>query len=220
MKWIRSHWRTIADGIAVLAFFVIASIGAATIEGDKEIAAPTTVTTVTNERVAGTAKTRTKTTKDVTRTGNRPTTTKTTTVTRGPTPAKPAETKVTTEDGERSFVERVLGEGGLTILQFAIVVAAAFLAAAILQRVLVGEYGGFEFGSFKLSSVARTSATGLKELRDDLDKLTASLKEHAAESDSKLKGTEADLKADLAIAYKRIDLIDKRLDRLNSDGSP
>jgi hypothetical protein len=67
---------------------------------------------------------------------------------------KPVGKKTTTvEEGSRSFVERSLGKSGLIGLQGAIVVLAAFLGAALAQRVLIGDF------SVKVGNLLELSAT-------------------------------------------------------------
>jgi DNA-binding XRE family transcriptional regulator len=47
----------------------------------------------------------------------------------------------TTTEASSSFVERLLGKSGLLVMRFCLVAIAAFLAAAIVQRVILGRYG-------------------------------------------------------------------------------
>jgi DNA-binding XRE family transcriptional regulator len=49
-------------------------------------------------------------------------------------------TTVTRKDST-SFAERALGKGGLLLLRLALVTLTAFLAAAVVQRVVLGNYG-------------------------------------------------------------------------------
>jgi DNA-binding XRE family transcriptional regulator len=50
------------------------------------------------------------------------------------------ETTTTTE-ASSSFVERLLGKSGLLVMRLCLVAILAFLAAAIVQRVILGRYG-------------------------------------------------------------------------------
>jgi DNA-binding XRE family transcriptional regulator len=53
---------------------------------------------------------------------------------------KSAQRTTTTTGESRSFAEGLLGKGGLLVLRVALVVLTAFLAAAMLHRVLLGNY--------------------------------------------------------------------------------
>jgi hypothetical protein len=91
---------------------------------------------------------------------------------------KPSRTKTeTNEEGERSFVERVLGKTGLIALQVAIVVLAAFLGAALLQRALLGDFSIkvgnlIELGQVKEAVNDNTSIL-TAEVKDTADKTKA-----------------------------------------------
>jgi HTH-type transcriptional regulator / antitoxin HipB len=50
-------------------------------------------------------------------------------------------TRTTTKEDSSSFAERVLGDGGVLLFRLALVALAAYLAAAVLQRAILGEYG-------------------------------------------------------------------------------
>jgi hypothetical protein len=98
------------------------------------------------------------------------------------------ERTVTTAPADESFTERALGESGLLIGRIALAVLAAFLAGAIVQRVVLGHYavkvGTFELG--ELPAVAEDVKKGLaavndltKQLKEDLDKERANGQEIA-----------------------------------------
>jgi DNA-binding XRE family transcriptional regulator len=53
---------------------------------------------------------------------------------------KSAQRTVTTRKESASFAERVLGNSGLLLLRLTLVALAAFLAAAVLQRAILGNY--------------------------------------------------------------------------------
>jgi DNA-binding XRE family transcriptional regulator len=54
---------------------------------------------------------------------------------------KPAvRTTVTTKESS-SYTERALGKGGLLLLRLALVAVTAFLVAAVVQRIILGNYG-------------------------------------------------------------------------------
>jgi DNA-binding XRE family transcriptional regulator len=50
-------------------------------------------------------------------------------------------TRTTSTEDASSFPERVLGDAGVLLVRLLLVVLAAFLAAAVLQRVILGDYG-------------------------------------------------------------------------------
>jgi HTH-type transcriptional regulator/antitoxin HipB len=50
-------------------------------------------------------------------------------------------TRTTSTEDSSSFVERVLGDSGVLLIRLALVALAAYLAAALLQRAILGEYG-------------------------------------------------------------------------------
>jgi hypothetical protein len=212
-----SH-RTFADLIAGVIAVAIGVIGTVAILSDEDVAAPTSTTTVSKDAVDAVPGTE-KTTKVVEQTGKDPATRTTTTETVGDTPEKPAETTTTTEEGERTFLERALGDDGLVLLQIGVAVLAAFLAGALIQRVLLGEYG-FKLGTLELGTIARASTQGIKELGDDLKKLRQETATSAAlkQADDRSRDADASLKDDLALAYKRMDVIERRLDDLKLSG--
>ena len=49
-------------------------------------------------------------------------------------------TRTTTKEDSSSFAERVLGDSSVLLFRLALVALAAFLAAALLQRAILGEY--------------------------------------------------------------------------------
>jgi hypothetical protein len=206
----KAGYRTFVDVVAAIVAVAIAFVAIIVIANDSDLAGPKTTTVVSKDAIAASGGTR-KTTNVVTKGPHGKLSRTVTREKNSATPAKPAETTTTTEDGQRTFLERILGNGGLVILQIAVAVIAAFLAGAIVQRVLLGEYGGFKFGNFELSSVARASSTSVEKLGDDLKKARE-------EADNAIKGAKAesakedgDIRKELAIIYKHLDLIEKRI---------
>jgi DNA-binding XRE family transcriptional regulator len=57
------------------------------------------------------------------------------------TPGERVETTTTTTEASSSFAERLLGRSGLLLVRLALVALLAFLAAAVLQRAILGSYG-------------------------------------------------------------------------------
>lgn len=54
--------------------------------------------------------------------------------------ARVSRTTTTTTEDSSSFAERLLGKGGTLLLRLGLVALVAFLAAAVLQRALLGSY--------------------------------------------------------------------------------
>src|SRR5215208_1481287 len=50
-------------------------------------------------------------------------------------------TRTTVTEDSSSFPERLLGGSGVLLIRLALVALAAYLAAALLQRAILGEYG-------------------------------------------------------------------------------
>jgi hypothetical protein len=202
--------RGAADLFAAGAAVVVLGVGLVTVVLDSHVLAPESTTTVMKDAVSGTAGT-TKTTETTTtsKRGSSSATTKVV-VTTGPAPEKPAEKTTTVEAGDRTFSERVLGDGGVVVLQIAAVLLAAFIAAAAVQRVILGEFG-FKFGTFELAGVADESAAGIASLNQKVDAMHAETTSELKSLDDARRNDSADLKDDLALAYKRMALIEDRL---------
>lgn len=203
--------RGAADLSAALAALAVLVAGLLTVVGDSDVLAPESKTTVTKNAIAETAGT-TKTTK--TKRGTGAGTTTTTVETTGAGPAKPAETTTTVQAGERTFTERILGDGGIIVLQIAAVLLAAFIAGAAVQRVILAEFS-FKFGGFELASVADESAAGIASLDAKVDAMRADTTVALKALDDARRDDSADLKDDLALAYKRMALIEDKVDGLD-----
>lgn len=149
-----------------MAFFGVLLIGAYAVGSNHSVDGPTTTTAVTStavKPVAGVV-----TAKQIVRNGRgarKGTTTTTTTTT---SPGTPARTVTTTVSGGRSFFERVTGDDGGVLLRIGAVLLAALIAGAAIQRVLVGQYGGFKVGTFEIEDLADASGETLKKLKDAL----------------------------------------------------
>ena len=206
-------WRTFTDVVSVLLFCGVLVAGLVFIIGDEDITSPTTTTTAEKHAVDGTpAVTNTTTVKS--KPAGKPGTTTTTTQVQGEKPGRPAESTVTTTEGERTTFERVLGDGGMIVVQLAAVVLAAFLAAAVAQRVLLGEYGGLKLGALELGAIARASTAGLDELKQAVQKLRedAATAEDVNKAQEESRREDAAVNRDLALLLRRIDLIERRMD--------
>lgn len=97
-------------------------------------------------------------------------------------PALPRTVARTTKTAQRSAVERLLGDDGIVLPQYGVLLLAAFIAAAAMQRALVGRYG-IKLAGLELAEIGESAADGLEELRN---KLAASDAKHL-EADAKLK---------------------------------
>lgn len=75
---------------------------------------------------------------------------------------KPIERTTTTTKASASLVERVLGNSGLLLLRLTIAVLAAFLAAAVLHRAILGNYG---FRAGRMQSPTLAAASGYTRQR-------------------------------------------------------
>lgn len=92
-----------------------------------------------------------------------------------------ARSKKTTETHPRSFLESLIGKVGLYALQAAIVFLAAFVGAALFQRVLVGNFR-FKIGALDLTDKAVLdtgvhSARFDKELAESLEQVRDRMEE-------------------------------------------
>jgi hypothetical protein len=209
-------WRTFVGVISALLFCAVLFIGLRGISGDADIDAPQTITTVEKGAAAATPTVTNKTTVIGRAPGQEPTRTTTTQV-QGGRPERPRATVTTTTDGERTTLERILGDGGVSILQIALVVLAAFLAAAVAQRVLVAQYGGFKIGGVELGSIADASTTGIVELKDAVKQLRqdAAMDVDVRKALEESRHEDAAVNRDLALLLRRLDLIERRLDQLS-----
>ena len=88
----------------------------------------------------------------------------------------PAGTTIVTKTivADDSSVERALGDGGLLLVRIGVAAAAAFLAGAVVLRILLGRYG-FKAGGLELEDVTTgvaASAEALTALTKVVDELT------------------------------------------------
>jgi hypothetical protein len=157
-----------ANLAAAVVAVVVFVMGIIVIPGDHSIERSTTTTTVAKSETP--TKRSVVTIHKVLHSGGRKRST-TDTTTRTATPAVPASTEKTTVVGGRSFAERLLGEGGVVFLQIGVVLLAALIAAAAVQRVLMGQYGGVKAGAFGIEELAATSDKSVAELQTAMKSL-------------------------------------------------
>ena len=193
-EWVQRHATALALAAAILAFAGFATLIVTSAGGPGDPKATTTVTESGKHRPRAIH----KRTLEVSR-GPDGVTRKITRVREGPPPGQPRKTTSTVEEGERTFLERILGEGGLRILQWALALFGAFLVGALVQKVLLGDYS-IKVGSIEIAAAAKASAKGIEGLNA---KLTAV---EAANAEGEVK-----LLKNLEIAYRRIELLEKEI---------
>ena len=84
---------------------------------------------------------------------------------------------VTSKPADDSTLERALGEGGLLLVRVGIAAAAAFLAGAVVLRVLLGRYG-FKAGGLEMddvTSAAEASVEALEAMKAIVDEHQSTL---------------------------------------------
>jgi DNA-binding XRE family transcriptional regulator len=88
------------------------------------------------------------------------------------------EKRIVTKQTPASFFERVLGKGGLLFLRLGLVALAALLAAAVLHRAILGEYG-LRAGLVRRPRAAPPEGAldGAFRAPDDSDGATASMRD-------------------------------------------
>lgn len=197
-EWLQRHATALALGAAVLAFAGFATFIVTSAGGPGNPKATTTVTESGKPRPRATH----KRTLEITR-GPDGATRKITRIREGPPAGQPKKTTSTVEEGERTFLERILGEGGLQILQWALALFGAFLVGALVQKVLLGDYS-IKIGSLEIAAAAKASAKGLEELNAKLTAEVAAVETANAEGEVKLL-------ENLEIAYRRIELLEKEI---------
>jgi len=177
--------RQTANLCAAVVFFVVLIIGGLVIDRNDVVEHPKTTTVVTKSSVQKSATSQKST--QVVRSAQGRTKTRTTWTTRTAAPAVPQSTETTTVDGGQSFIERMLGDNGVVFLQIGVVLLAAFIAGAAIQRVLVGQYGGLKAGSFEIAELANLSD-------ETVEKLQAALAALQQDSSAQLGAMKADVK--------------------------
>jgi hypothetical protein len=192
--------RGTANILSAVLVVLVAGIGVVKVLCDSRVTAPQSTTTVTSGATPAVPASR----KITVATARKDTggVSRTTTVERqSGSPKRGPQTTTTTQAGERTFVERALGDGGLVAIQIGAALLVAFLAGALLQKVLLGDYS-IKLGSLELAVIADASANlteAVQALRKDVDALNG------------LAHDVADTKEEIGIVYKRLELIEKQL---------
>jgi hypothetical protein len=124
--------------------------------------------------------------------------------------------KVTTtiEQGSRSFTERALGKSGLALLQFGVIILAAFLAAAFVQRVLIGDYA-LKIGPLDLGAAQESKEDTTMDLTAKLTSAVTKQAEELAALSTEVGGN-ATLAATMSVALRELNA---RLEGLEAKGS-
>lgn len=196
----RSQANRIAAAVFFLAFLVIVVF----VERQGDFSEPRSTTTVEKETVPA-PPARKVTTTITFAGGERVGSTRTSELQAAP--GSPAvESTTTTETEPRSFFERVLGDD---LLLYAIALLAAFLTAAAIQRVLVGRYGGFKFGSVEVQEIADATAEAQRKLPAEIAK---AIGDAAAKVQAESSAADKDLKLELARMYNLIVELEKRIE--------
>ncbi len=214
--------RATANLVAVVTFFAVLVVGAWVVGRDHGVEHPKTTTVVTKSAVAAGNTSQKSTQVVLDARGRTKTSTKTTTTTA--TPAGPASTETTSVDGGRSFIERVLGDNGVVFLQFGVVLLAAFIAGAAIQRVLVGQFGGFKVGMFEIAELAGSSAESVLKLEDALAKSQqeSSMKLHEIQTElakisKESSALDSKLSGDLALVASHLAGVEAKLTEHEND---
>jgi hypothetical protein len=199
--------REAANKLAIAAFVLaLVLAGVFVLSGDSLSATKTTV--VTNSKVPKVAGSTNKTTV-VKRIPGTPTETTKTTERVGPTAAKPESVTSTTETAAPSFLERALGDGGLDVLRLGVILLAAFLAAAVAQRLALGEFH-VKIGTFELGAVAGGATAAADAVEKKLSTKLTEQAEHQKQDSLLVKDA-------LRQAIEELRRLEQRLDRLKSD---
>jgi hypothetical protein len=117
-----------------------------------------------------------------------------------PTAGGSSKRTTTVEEGSRSFLERSLGKSGLIGLQVAVVLFASFLAAALTQRALVGDFTVKVGSVLELSALQEAAANPVTDLAANVTTLEATVREgrsHQETLSRLVAGNTADVKATL-----------------------
>lgn len=122
------------------------------------------------------------------------------TVTEAPAGTTTVEKTTVADD---STVERALGDGGLLLVRLGVAAGAAFLAGAVVLRVLLGRYG-FKAGGVELEDVT-TGVAASAEALAALTKVVDELRTEMATTSTATMRTSADALRLAAESSRRLD---------------
>jgi hypothetical protein len=115
-------------------------------------------------------------------------------------------TTTTTQEADDSLVERLFSSGGLLILRLGLVAAAAFLAGAVVQRTLLGEF------AIKIGPVDVPQLKDVAKAADDLGRDVVG--RISALSDATQQALDAS-----ALIAERLDDLERRISEGDSETS-
>jgi hypothetical protein len=207
------HKRT-ADIVAGLVALVVLTVGMTLVLLSPSVSAPRTTTVVAKSAVRRVPSSN----RTVVVTLGRGRKTRVVTRQSSPIAAQPRQVTTTTTANDRTFVERMLGDEGLGFIKLAIVVLAAFLSGALVQRAILGQYGVTVggFGLPQLQEAADTSAVAIEKLSRSLQAQRTALEELSRELRGEAKEARGDLAVvseDLAVIYHRLSVAERALAR-------
>ncbi|HUP24990.1 MAG TPA: hypothetical protein VNB06_18875 [Thermoanaerobaculia bacterium] len=197
--------------VAALALVLVPTLGHAgeLLDNPFERTEESTVTKVTTGD--------TPSTKETTSTGATPGTSTETTTT-----GKKTETTTTVAPADDSLFVTALGNGGLLLVRLGIALLTAFVAAAAVQRAILGRFG-VKVGPVEIAELPEIAAQGLEALKDIVSKLEARIKalEERARTAADVTERRA-LEAEIAEADVALDMTKQRvqraIDRLRDSG--
>jgi hypothetical protein len=116
----------------------------------------------------------------------------------------------TVEEGSRTFLERSFGKSGLIGLQVAVVLLASFLAAALTQRALLGDFS-IKVGSLlELSALQEAVAKPAADITANVTTLEATVRE-ATKNQEALTNLVTANTADMAATVRAVVALEKRV---------
>jgi hypothetical protein len=188
----RDQANRIAAGVALLVFVVVLVF----VDREGDFDQPRTVTMeISTVQPAPPSQ---KVTTSVTRAGGRRAGSTRTTEAEQPSATPATRRTTTTEIEPRSFLERVLGD---KVIEFLIALLAAFLAGAIVQRVLLGRYGGSRAAGLGAAEIADAAADAQKKLPAEI---AAAITDATAKLQRESRAASKEMKLELARLYAMI----------------
>jgi hypothetical protein len=122
------------------------------------------------------------------------------------------KTTTTTEENERSFSERILGHSGIVLLQIGVILLAAFLTGAFVQRVLLGDFALKLGGLIELGAAESAEGT-IEELTAKVAQGTEAVAAQKALIDE-LSGSVEAMSGKMVAVGSLLVVLDDRIERL------
>jgi hypothetical protein len=126
---------------------------------------------------------------------------------------KGTEKTVTVRPDDDGFVARSLGDAGVVMVRLALVALAAFLAAAITQRVLLNQYA-IEVGGLKLPAIQRAaekSSRGLTRVSKAIVDLGRQMERNTIDV-ADVVGRDAERATQMAVLARRLEALEHERD--------